>query len=420
MEIKLIVVVTLALLMIAGVQASSKNYQIHSHFGSDASIRVFTFVTSVDDNASCTSVQYGTDSNNLTLSASGSSFTFGTQGHNFVIHNVEVKNLQLNEQYSYRVGCDNTNDWSEVYSFRTYGNQPLVYAVYGDFGISNDVSLSQLTEEVDNNMFDAVIHAGDFAYDLDSDQGQVGDEFMEAIEPIAARVPYMTCPGNHENGYNFSHYINRFSGVTQAVGQPSQSETNLWYSFNVDNIHWIAIDTEVYAYFRDEEQISRQLAWLESDLIAANQNRDQVPWIIMFGHKLDYMDKVNFTGFGDLAHKYGVDLYLCGHQHNYQRFYPYFKDSIDVPSNKNMYIDPKYMSSIVVGSPGCKEQLTDGQGPSDKTAYFSISYGYGHLTVFNSTHLYWHWERTGTQNNVADADWKDDMWIVQHNHGPRV
>ena len=30
------------------------------------------------------------------------------------------------------------------------------------------------------------------------DNARVGDEFMRQIEPIAANVPYMTCPGNHE------------------------------------------------------------------------------------------------------------------------------------------------------------------------------------------------------------------------------
>jgi hypothetical protein len=29
-------------------------------------------------------------------------------------------------------------------------------------------------------------------------EGCVGDEFMRQIEPIAAYLPYMTCPGNHE------------------------------------------------------------------------------------------------------------------------------------------------------------------------------------------------------------------------------
>ena len=28
--------------------------------------------------------------------------------------------------------------------------------------------------------------------------GQIGDDFMTQIQPIASYVPYMTCPGNHE------------------------------------------------------------------------------------------------------------------------------------------------------------------------------------------------------------------------------
>lgn len=30
------------------------------------------------------------------------------------------------------------------------------------------------------------------------DNGTIGDEFMRQIESIAAYVPYMTSPGNHE------------------------------------------------------------------------------------------------------------------------------------------------------------------------------------------------------------------------------
>ena len=41
--------------------------------------------------------------------------------------------------------------------------------------------------------------AGDFGYDLDTNNGHVGDEFMRQIEPVAAYVPYMTCAGNHES-----------------------------------------------------------------------------------------------------------------------------------------------------------------------------------------------------------------------------
>jgi len=30
------------------------------------------------------------------------------------------------------------------------------------------------------------------------DNARVGDDFMNQIQSIAAYVPYMTCPGNHE------------------------------------------------------------------------------------------------------------------------------------------------------------------------------------------------------------------------------
>lgn len=39
---------------------------------------------------------------------------------------------------------------------------------------------------------------GDFAYNMDQDNARVGDRFMRLIEPVAANLPYMTCPGNHE------------------------------------------------------------------------------------------------------------------------------------------------------------------------------------------------------------------------------
>ena len=37
------------------------------------------------------------------------------------------------------------------------------------------------------------------AYDLDSDNAIFGDEYMNEIETIGAYIPYMVCPGNHEN-----------------------------------------------------------------------------------------------------------------------------------------------------------------------------------------------------------------------------
>lgn len=66
------------------------------------------------------------------------------------------------------------------------------------------------------------------------------------------------------------------------------------------------------------------IEWLESDLIRANLNRKKVPWIIASGHKPLYCyssecEKFNnlYSKFDDLMYKYGVDVYLGGHIHEF-------------------------------------------------------------------------------------------------------
>ena len=112
--------------------------------------------------------------------------------------------------------CGSTDGWSSVFNFATIKNDenwsPRL-AFFGDMGNVNAQSVSRLQKDVQKKMYDVILHVGDIAYDLDSvslinhfyenlylykDNGRFGDEFMRQIEPIAAYVPYMTCPGNHE------------------------------------------------------------------------------------------------------------------------------------------------------------------------------------------------------------------------------
>lgn len=65
-------------------------------------------------------------------------------------------------------------------------------------GYINAISLPLLQKETQSRMYDAFLHVGDLAYNLDTDNGIIGDNFMNQIQSIAAYVPYMTAPGNHE------------------------------------------------------------------------------------------------------------------------------------------------------------------------------------------------------------------------------
>ncbi|RYG53546.1 hypothetical protein EON66_08395, partial [archaeon] len=189
-------------------------------------------------------------------------------------------------------------------------------------GLSNDVSMEQLVAEASSNEFDAVIHAGDFAYNLETTSSTVGNGFLNAIEPVVATRPYMTCPGvcavrrrrrthrpilrtcvplahlhahacaacavprtagNHESdAQTFKQYLTRFGG-TLPLAKNSGSNSQLWYSFNDGLVHWVSIDTELFSYGGTQAQIDAQYAWLTADLAAVD--RSVTPWVIAFGHK---------------------------------------------------------------------------------------------------------------------------------------
>uniref|UniRef100_A0A1I7XKX8 Purple acid phosphatase n=1 Tax=Heterorhabditis bacteriophora TaxID=37862 RepID=A0A1I7XKX8_HETBA len=115
------------------------------------------------------------------------------------IHRATLTQLVAGTTYRYRVGSN--YGWSSVFSFtalspREGGGYEL--AVYGDLGNENARSLGKIQKLAQDGEIDMVLHVGDFAYNMDTDNGRVGDEFNRQIEPVAAYVPYMTAVGNHE------------------------------------------------------------------------------------------------------------------------------------------------------------------------------------------------------------------------------
>ena len=98
--------------------------------------------------------------------------------------------------------CGSEDGWSDVFFFKTLPegeNWSPKFVVYGDLGNINGRTLGRLQDEIQRGEHDMILHVGDMAYDLHTDNARVGDEFMKQIEPIAAYVPYQVCPGNHEH-----------------------------------------------------------------------------------------------------------------------------------------------------------------------------------------------------------------------------
>jgi len=262
---------------------------------------------------------------------------------------------------------------------------------------------------------------------MDDAEGMLGDIFMTEIEPVAAHKPYMVCPGNHETKYNFSHYTNRFSGIT---GEGSGSGNNWYYSFDLSYAHFVGFSTEVYYNAYLNETMAAQYEWLQQDLMKAVANRHNVPWIIVFGHRPVYCSNVDDMpdcssdaetlrkgvngqyGIEQLLYDYSVDMYLCGHEHSYERTFPVYKGAYQQQDN-HTYVNPIYPIHMVAGSAGCPEHLDyyDEVLYGPWSAMRSASYGYAHLSILNSTHL--HWRQLTNDLIKQQPEPLDELWIIQ-------
>ncbi|CAG2101836.1 unnamed protein product [Medioppia subpectinata] len=222
------------------------------------------------------------------------------------------------------------------------------------------------------------IQTGDIAYELFTFKGTLGDGFLKAIEPIAARIPYM-------NGSN--------------------------------------------------DKVLQQKLWLERVLTEANlpHNRAQRPWIIGLGHRSLYCsttdnDCVNGmtieTGdtstklleLEEILHRQGVDIAFWGHYHYYDRFYPVFNRTIS--NSSNPYVNPFSTVHILSGSAGMDGDPTPekfAEPPPPWSAFRTTEFGYTVMNIVNNSHVYIKQINIHEPKNPIDS-----LWIVQQNHKTRT
>ncbi|KAI8432459.1 hypothetical protein MSG28_004851 [Choristoneura fumiferana] len=259
--------------------------------------------------------------------------------------------------------------WSELFFFHVppQGTQwPVRAAIYGDMGNKNARSLSYLQDETERGNFDLILHVGDFAYNMHDDNGRRGDQFMRQIQPIAALVPYMTCPGNHEAFHNFSNYKARFS-------MPGTTE-GMFYSFDLGPVHFVSISTEYYYFYKKygTDPLYNQFHWLEKELAKADKNRAEHPWIVLMGHRpmycsnkddvedcSDELTRVGVPRIGlgleTMLKQYAVDLVIWAHEHSYERSWPLFNSTVYNGTKEEPYRNPRAPVHIITGSAGCQE-----------------------------------------------------------------
>jgi len=350
-----------------------------------------------------------------------------------VSHVCQLSLLVPGKTYFYRVGDNASASWSDTASFVARPNTtswaPTIL-VYGDLGAENDVSLPSLRAEAASGNNDFVLHVGDFSYDFDTKGGEVGRAFMRNIDPIASRLPYMTCIGNHEGGTDLDHksslyhYMHRFQMPGRGDLVHGSKGNNVYYSFDAGPAHIVAFSSE--AYFWQLWETKAQFEFLKADLESVD--RSKTPWLITMAHRPMYCSNTDGddctkahsnmrTGLPilgarlykleELFREHRVDLALWAHEHTYERTWPVFDNQV-MNGSTSPYVDPGATVHIVSGNAGCREKHDHFKGPrGDWSAVRSETYGYGKLQVLNSSHLWWR------QYNAENGTLVDEVMVVR-------
>jgi hypothetical protein len=121
---------------------------------------------------------------------------------------------------------------------------------------------------------------------------------------------------------------------------PKFETTNHYYSFDLNELHIISINSQFFLEKQFEAYIVELKEWLVKDL-----QRTFKTWkIVMMHHSLYCISKANgrcttecetLRGhLEDIFITYGVNVVLAGHEHNTQWSYPINKGQLDKPEHK--------------------------------------------------------------------------------------
>jgi 3',5'-cyclic AMP phosphodiesterase CpdA len=261
-------------------------------------------------------------------------------------HIVTLKGLKPSTKYFYTVGnlADTTLQGDEdnyFYTFPETGSTELLrIAGFGDCG-NNSINQRSVRDQVISYLGDKYLNAwilmGDNAYSDGTDAEFQAKFFNLYKDNLLKKYPLYPVPGNHDyHDFNSSHatdqnkiaYYQNFSLPTQAEAGGVASNTESYYSYDIGNVHFLALDsygpdkkgTHIY------DQMGEQVEWVKKDL-AANQNKQ---WVVAYWHHPPYTmgshdsDKESLLvkireNFIKTLEDGGVDLVLCGHSHVYER-----------------------------------------------------------------------------------------------------
>jgi predicted MPP superfamily phosphohydrolase len=187
------------------------------------------------------------------------------------------------------------------------------FAAVGDFGCNTDAK--ETLRNIFNLRPEVLLALGDLSYEPGSNC------WFDMIAPLEKYTIVKIAFGYHDifdgGGDLLQSYLRHFNLAKQ------------FYSFDYRNIHFLSMATELnYSAGSDQYQ------FVVNDLKKASNN-SKITWIVVYSFRPFYSSPSTHPGpaelrdtYHPLFDKYGVDLVLQAHVHNYQRTFPIVFNSI--------------------------------------------------------------------------------------------
>ncbi len=291
-----------------------------------ATTRTLTWFTDGPDDPG-TLVQYGPVEDDMSdCEIQAAAFPYGvagatkaTYGVDALTHSATLTALPADRPIRYRVGSE-TGGWSPTRVLRPAPQDRFSFIHFGDHA-QHDASRA-VTAATRARDPDFVWIAGDLSY-ANGDQ-PLWDSYFDMLEPLAAEIPVMTCPGNHENKDGGGE------GYASRVTLPGNG---LYYGFDYGNVHFcVSTGGSLLSDVSDTGELLTEIAELEQDLADAARRRanGEIDFIIFVQHytiwtSCEGRDPFNFSLVlleENILLRHGVDLLLVGHDHIYERSKP--------------------------------------------------------------------------------------------------
>ena len=284
-------------------------------------------------------------------------------------------------------------------------NSELDFVVAGDYGC--DSKTRQTIKDMVEQDTDLAFALGDLS------EVKNPNCFFDIVSKLDNKDKFKIALGESDTDSNEVRSPSRFSDFVRHFDLESP-----FYSFDYKNVHFLAMSTGKSAFIPYAPG-SAQYEFINDDLSKAANNTN-VDWIIVYGYRPLYTSptihpstEILRETYAPLFEKYGVDLVMTSHNHNYQRSYPlvynvaHSREPIIKDVNASYYSMPGVPIYVVVGTAGNNLYDFRGQAPFMVTQFRETGFLHVNITKAEQNVL------TGTFHNVGTGNYDDRFIIVK-------